>query len=148
MNLESLLAKQLTENSRNGLHQRFHPNGRLFREWTVVRGKKDGLFREWNENGTLVEEAPMKRGKVHGVVKKWNSQGRLLGEYKMDMGKGILREWNENGDLEAESKFLGNDLMRTKTYGDPKKKFHESFLWKDTPISKKVFYKLLRENQG
>lgn len=146
--IEKLIAQQIAENTREGLHQKFHPNGRLFREWTVINKKSDGIFHEWNENGVLVLEKPMKRGVAHGVVKQWNSAGKFLGEYKMKMGKGIIRKWNEDGSLKTETEFVGKKLMRMKIYGDPKGKIHEGFLWNDTPISKKKFFELLKANQS
>lgn len=141
------IARQIiAENTREGLHQTFHPNGQLFHEWTVVNGKKDGVLREWNENGVLIKETPMKRGTVHGTVKQWNSKGTFLGEYKMKMGKGIVRKWNEDGVLSTEAEHFGNNTLHVKVYGDPKKKFHKAFLWKDKPVSKKKFYELLSGN--
>jgi MORN repeat variant len=145
--IEKLVAQQIAENTREGLHQKFHPNGRLFREWTIVNGKIEGVTREWNENGVLVKEKPMKRGRVHGVVKQWNSKGQLLGEYKMNMGRCIIRKWNEDGSLKTETEFLKNETLYVKIYGDPKKKFHEAFLWRDKPILKKKFYELNPERK-
>jgi len=143
VDVQKLVAQQIAENTRDGLHQQFHPNGRLFREWTVVNGKTEGISREWNENGVLIKEKPMKCGLVHGIVKQWNSEGRLLGEYEMKMGQGVRRKWAEDGSLETETEhFKNTNTTRVKIYGDPKKKVHEGFLWKDIPISKKKFYEL------
>jgi antitoxin component YwqK of YwqJK toxin-antitoxin module len=146
--IEKLVARQIAENKRNGLHQKFHPNGRLFREWTVVNGKQEGLFREWNENGVLIIEKPMKRGLANGTVKQWSSKGKFLGEYKMKMGKGIIRKWNDDGSLTTEAEFVNKTTLRVKIYGDPKKKFHEAFLWNARPISKKKFSELLKGKAG
>ena len=136
------MAQQIAENTREGLHQKFHPNGRLFHEWTVVNGKQHGISREWNENGVLIKETPMKHGLVHGIVKQWNSEGRFLGEYKMKMGQGLIRKWAEDGSLAIETERFSNNTRRTKIYGDPKKKFHEGFSLGGKPISKKKFYEL------
>jgi antitoxin component YwqK of YwqJK toxin-antitoxin module len=141
--IEKLVARQREEASREGLHQQFHPNGRLFREWTVVASKIVGVLRVWDENGTLLREEPMKHGLVHGIVRQWNSKGSLLGEYKMEMGKGVVREWNEDGSLAMETERLSEHAMRTRIYEDPKTT-HEVFLWNDTPVSKRKFYRMLK----
>ena len=143
--IEKLVAQQKAENSREGLHQLFHPNGRLFREWTVVGGKIDGLFREWDGNGNLVLEEPMKKGLAHGIVKQWNSNGRFLGEYTMKMGKGIVREWNADGSLETETEYLTEHLTHVRIYEDASTT-HDAFLCDDVPISKQKSYRLLQPN--
>ena len=143
--IEELVRKQRAENSREGLHQQKHANGRLFREWTVVDGKMDGTSREWHENGTLISEEPMKQGVVHGVAKQWSSDGRFLGEYRMEMGTGVVREWNEDGSLLLEMEHLSKSAARGRVYDDLGKAL-EVYLWNGKPISKTKFYNKLSQH--
>jgi hypothetical protein len=136
--IEELIRKQRAETLREGFHQEKHPNGRLFREWTVVGGKIDGVMREWHENGTLILEEPMKQGVVHGIVKQWNSKGEFLGEYKMKMGRGIERKWDEDGILVSELERLGKNAIWGKVYDDLGNA-RVIYLWNGKSISEKKF---------
>lgn len=119
--------------------RRWHANGQLESESTMINGRIEGVVKEWHSNGLLKKEFSYLNGKVHGLVRQWNTQGTLLGEYELVHGVGIIRKWREDGGLESEIELFGEGCARGIDYDEVTGKARETYLWDGKPVNRKKF---------
>lgn len=73
---------------RDGLHQRWHPDGTLMHEAEYKEGKKNGAWKSWDAEGKQWEDKNYLDGKLHGTYLTFN-KGAVSKEYCYKKGKRI-----------------------------------------------------------
>ena len=73
---------------REGLHQRWFPNGNKMIEAQYAKGLKHGVKREWDAKGRQTSEKTYKEGKLHGLYFTFNS-GEKARTYCYQNGKNV-----------------------------------------------------------
>ena len=59
---------------------RWHENGQLDEQHTLIDGKREGLWRSWYVNGQLEVEKTYINGKQEGLRRLWHENGQLWAE--------------------------------------------------------------------
>lgn len=100
------------DGKREGLHQRWYPNGQFLLEERYINGKRHGLWRQWYDNGNLRLEKNYKDGKLHGPYLTFED-GNVANSYCYRDGKRVtVSICNEDElDTKAES---------TSSFADPR----------------------------
>jgi len=73
---------------RDGLHQRWHPDGTLMHQAEYKEGKKNGIWKSWDDKGKQWEGKNYVDGKLHGTYLTFN-KGAVSKEYCYRQGKRI-----------------------------------------------------------
>lgn len=73
---------------REGMHQRWHPNGELMHQAEYSAGKKDGIWRWWDDNGLQTQEKTYREDKLHGVYRTFK-KGEIDKECCYQQGKRV-----------------------------------------------------------
>ena len=58
--------------------QKYHPNGVIASEMSLIDKRPHGMTRGWHPNGVLASEIPLDHGILDGSVRQWNEKGELL----------------------------------------------------------------------
>jgi len=121
--------------AKEGLYQRFHPDGYLIEEAQYSNDSLDGARKFFFPNGAVESVQHYRRGVIHGKYQKFYESGQL--EIEQDYTNGVLEglskawykngvhkeqvtlrgneengpfiEWYENGNLKAEGSYLDGD---------------------------------------
>jgi len=88
---------------RDGLTERWYPNGTLGYRATYTSGRRHGSIATWWPDGTPRSESHYAEGVAHGTQREWYRSGALFKELNLSDGKeaGLQRAWRENGKLYA-----------------------------------------------
>ena len=81
----------------NGTCKKWHENGQIFKQYTVVNGKKHGKYKEWRENGQIFEESEYVNDQLNGIKKTWNQRDESYSEYTYlnDNLHGKYKPWHQ-----------------------------------------------------
>lgn len=90
------------EDTSDGTHKYYFPNGTLKREITYQNGKVEGIYRTFYEDGSLHQERHFKNGLLHGVFKAYDEFGIPYFEmtYKDGVKHGIESGFYKSGVVE------------------------------------------------
>lgn len=117
-------------NSKTYNEEELHKNGKLFRSFFVVNGKKEGQQREYADNGKLIKESEFKGG-MDMVEKIYYMNGKLK-EHSVRNPNGTsisTKGYWDNGRLKSDCVFA---MKRRSSYGNT---------WTDTvPVGKALSY--------
>jgi antitoxin component YwqK of YwqJK toxin-antitoxin module len=88
---------------KEGLAQKWFPEGSLLKTSTFTENKLTGKVRSWWLNGTINTESNYIDGKKHGIQKKWYANGQLSRQTTSHHGKeeGLQQAWLDNGKIYA-----------------------------------------------
>lgn len=92
------------EGKRNGIAKSYYNNGNLRQSIEYKNNVKHGLAITYYENGRKYQETPYVNGVIHGVRKKYRMNGQLMAEipYNDDEPCAGLKEYLLNGELKTE----------------------------------------------
>lgn len=76
------------DGKRQGLHQRWYPNGQFLLEESYKNGERHGLWRKWYDSGNLWIEKNYKDGKRHGPYRTYKN-GNVAETYCYRNGKKV-----------------------------------------------------------
>ena len=82
-----------SKGEREGIWERFYPNGKIYWRIPYREGKMDGIEERFYENGNIRWRTPYKDGKVDGIEELFYSNGNIT----------ETRVW-KNGELIKETK--------------------------------------------
>ncbi|MDB2556794.1 hypothetical protein N9X77_02370 [Luminiphilus sp.] len=103
------------DGKREGLHQRWYPNGQFMLEESYINGKKQSLWRQWYDNGNLRLEKNYRDGKLHGPYLTFRD-GSVSNTFCYRNGKNVhfsacsedkLDTKSESTDSFADPRFMG-----------------------------------------
>jgi hypothetical protein len=127
--------------------RKYHDNGTLASETTLVDGIPHGVLREWHRNGILAREEPLNQGAIDGTVRQWDDQGRLLGSCELIKGTGVHRSWYANGRLWSEIAYLDGKLSgRQSVYWEDGELIGVTYWLDNRQVSKKRYREACKTN--
>ena len=65
---------------------------------SINNGELQGLCRKWHDNGLLSEEMTMVDGEAHGKARSWHEDGSLKADVLLDMGDVLEHKFWELGE--------------------------------------------------
>jgi len=122
--LQSTIAKDVKEeepeDTSDGSHKFFYPNGTVKKEVTYKNGKMDGVYRTYYEDGTLHLEKYFKDGLLHGVFKAYDEFGTPYFEitYQDGIKHGIENGYYKNGVMEYQEVYQNGTRVSRKTFDE------------------------------
>ena len=92
---------QYVNGKKEGLYQKWYPNGQLGFESNYVNGRQEGLTKSWWKNKVLRSESNFKNGIANGEQLQWYKSGAKFKRINVINGKeeGIQQAWRENGKI-------------------------------------------------
>jgi antitoxin component YwqK of YwqJK toxin-antitoxin module len=91
---------------------RWHDNGQLAEQYTVIDGKKEGLHRWWFNTGQPEIEDNYVNGKKEGLSHYLTWDGQIVEtNYVNGKREGLYRKWYENGQLEIERTYVNDECV-------------------------------------
>ena len=86
---------------KEGLYQKWFPNGQISFEANYVKGRQEGLTKSWWAHGVQRSESTFKNGVSHGVQLQWYKSGAKFKRMNVVEGKeeGLQQAWRENGKI-------------------------------------------------
>lgn len=106
---------------KDGVFQRWFPNGQLHEQCSYVNNKKDGLNLAWYKSGNILMKVNYSHGKNHGLYQSFHENGAKYVEVNCinDKFDGLYQEWHKNGSLHMYCTYVnGNKEGPYKTYYD------------------------------
>lgn len=94
-------AIQYLAGKKEGLYQKWFPNGLLSFEAYYLAGRQDGITKTWWKNGVLRSESRSKKGVQDGIQLQWYQSGSKFKRQIIVNGQeqGIQKAWRENGKI-------------------------------------------------
>ena len=94
----------LIDGKKNGMEKIYHPNGNLQIEHKFIMDKKNGPFKDYYESGSLKMEGTYKDDVTDGESKSYYENGNIneIAYTKNGEPTGIWKRYYENGEFEEE----------------------------------------------
>ena len=129
--------------SKEGLHEKYHKNGKIDYRVNYKNGKLDGLWQIYYENGQLHETGNYKDGQQDGFWEYFEEDGSLLKTETWNNMKLIEIVNYKNGNLDGltEQYYDDSQLHYKKTYKGGKQNGYEEWYFESGQLGFKKFYK-------
>ncbi len=94
-------AIQYLNGKKEGLYEKWFPDGLLSFEAYYKAGRKEGITKTWWKNGALRSQSIFKNGTPDGIQLQWYKSGAKFKRQSMVNGQeqGIQKAWRENGKI-------------------------------------------------
>jgi len=92
---------QYINGKKEGLYQKWYPDGQLSFESNYINGRQEGLTKTWWKNGVLRSKSTFRNGVADGEQLQWYISGAKFKRMTIVNGKeeGLQQAWRENGKI-------------------------------------------------
>jgi len=116
---------------RQGIGQRYYPNGNLSWEATFKDDQRNGLMTSYDNNGLVIEQTTYLAGVQQETIRWRDGRPWNLTTYRDGAPNGLARWWHENGKVSSEGELRRGRLDGVWLYYDERGVLLRVQRWKD-----------------